>query len=131
MLMKKIMSLVVATVLILGLTGSVLAEQETYRVGMLLPLTGPSASGGQDAKKGVEMAVDYINADGGIKGKKLEMIYCDANDADSGIAETTRLIEVEKVQLVAWHIRKCRKFCRINYCRTAENCILRNGVSFS
>ncbi|MGI6739303.1 MAG: ABC transporter substrate-binding protein [Christensenellales bacterium] len=101
MLMKKIMSLVVATVLILGLTGSVLAEQETYRVGMLLPLTGPSASGGQDAKKGVEMAVDYINADGGIKGKKLEMIYCDANDADSGIAETTRLIEVEKVQLVA------------------------------
>ncbi|MGJ4850704.1 ABC transporter substrate-binding protein [Bacillota bacterium Meth-B3] len=100
--MKRWASMLLALALAVGLCGGTMAEDgQTYRVGMMLPLTGNLASGGQDAKKGVEMAVDYINEAGGIKGKPLEMIYCDANDADSGVAEVTRLIEVERVQVVA------------------------------
>ena len=100
--MKRRISMLLVLVLVMGSCGVALGEAgDTYRVGMMLPLTGSLASGGQDAKKGVEMAVDYINEAGGIQGIPLEMIYCDANDADSGVAEVTRLIEVEKVQVVA------------------------------
>ncbi|MGI6404411.1 MAG: ABC transporter substrate-binding protein [Oscillospiraceae bacterium] len=73
---------------------------DTYRVGVLLPLTGRMASGGQEAMRGLEMALDMVNENGGIQGKPLELIFCDANDADSGIAEATRLIEVEKVKVI-------------------------------
>lgn len=98
--MKKLISLILISALILMMGISACAEQETYRIGVMLPLTGVKSSGGQDAKKGIEMALERINSNGGIQGKQLELIICDANDADSAIAEIQRLIEIEKVQVV-------------------------------
>ena len=56
------------------------AADSVVKVGNIIPLSGPSASVGEQGKNAREMAVEEINAAGGIKslgGAKLEMIYDD------------------------------------------------------
>ena len=49
-------------------------DQETYRIGLACPLSGPSASYGDLMLYGAQTAVDEINAKGGVNGKKLELV---------------------------------------------------------
>ena len=65
-------------VLIIGLVISFLMlgcakEEEMINIGAILPMTGDFSSHGEDAKKGVDLAVDEINNRGGIKGKKISV----------------------------------------------------------
>jgi branched-chain amino acid transport system substrate-binding protein len=77
---------------------------DTVKIGNVEPLSGPSASFGQQGKKAREMAVEEINAAGGIKslgGAKLELIYADSkSDPNVGVTETERLINTDKVNIV-------------------------------
>ncbi len=50
-------------------------ENETIKIGIMVPLSGGLAEYGMDVKIGVEMAVDEINEDGGIGGKEVEAVY--------------------------------------------------------
>ena len=43
-------------------------------LGAVLPLTGSSATVGEDQRRGIELAVDYINSRGGVLGKPLKVI---------------------------------------------------------
>jgi branched-chain amino acid transport system substrate-binding protein len=83
---------------------SVSAADKMVKVGNILPLSGPSASVGQQGKNAREMAVEEINAAGGIKslgGAKLEMIYADSESKpEKGVAEAERLINTEKVDVL-------------------------------
>jgi branched-chain amino acid transport system substrate-binding protein len=84
---------------------SLSAMAETVvRIGNVEPLSGPSASVGQQGKNAREMAVEEINAAGGIKalgGAKLELIYADSkSDPNVGVTETERLINTDKVNIV-------------------------------
>lgn len=63
------------------------AGAEPYRIGAILPLTGPLASLGAGSKKGIEMAVAALNASGGISGRPIEVIYQDSlGDPKTGLA---------------------------------------------
>lgn len=77
---------------------------EAIKVGNIEPLSGPSASVGQQGKAARDMAVEEINAAGGIKslgGAKIQMIYADSESKpEKGVAEAERLINTEKVHVL-------------------------------
>ncbi len=87
-----------------GLSGTAGAADKVVRIGNIIPLSGPSASVGQQGKNAREMAVEEINAAGGIKslgGAKLEMLYADSESKpEKGVAEAERMINTEKVNLL-------------------------------
>ena len=92
----------VALSLALGSFG--LAQANTVKIGNIEPMSGPSATLGQQGKAAREMAVEEINAAGGIKslgGMKLELIYADSESKpEKGVAEAERLINTEKVHVL-------------------------------
>jgi branched-chain amino acid transport system substrate-binding protein len=88
----------------LGLAGAALAADKVVRVGNIIPLSGPSASVGQQGRNAREMALEEINAAGGIKslgGAKLELLYADSESKpEKGVAEAERFINTEKVHVL-------------------------------
>jgi branched-chain amino acid transport system substrate-binding protein len=84
--------------------GPALAEEKVIKVGNILPLSGPSASVGQQNKQAQDMAVEEINAAGGIKslgGAKIELLYADSESKpEKGVAEAERFINTEKVNVL-------------------------------
>ena len=80
------------------------ASTEVVKVGSLWPLTGGSASIGQEHADGVEMAIAEINANGGIKsmnGAKIELVVADTETSpDQGAIACERLITDENVSMI-------------------------------
>ena len=80
------------------------ASDNVVRIGNIIPLSGPSASVGQQGKNAREMAVEEINAAGGIKslgGAKLELYYADSESKpEKGVSEAERLINTKKVHVL-------------------------------
>lgn len=71
------------------------------RIGAVLPLTGDTASYGQAAKKGIDLAVAEINANGGLGGRPVEVIYeDDQGKAATAVSAMEKLISVNKVPVV-------------------------------
>jgi branched-chain amino acid transport system substrate-binding protein len=95
---------VAVAVFLLGTGTGLQAAEEVVRIGNIIPLSGPSASVGQQGRNAREMAVEEINAAGGIKslgGAKLEMLYADSESKpEKGVAEAERMINTEKVHLL-------------------------------
>ena len=81
-----------------------LAQPKAVKVGNILPLSGPSASVGQQNRYAQDMAIEEINAAGGIKslgGAKITMLYSDSESKpEKGVAEAERLINTEKVHVL-------------------------------
>ncbi len=70
---------------------------DTVRLGMTAPLSGPGASYG-DFAKGMEAYFAKVNADGGIHGRTIELLVRDdAYDPAKTVAETKRLVESDEV----------------------------------
>ena len=91
--------------LLLALPGtSLFAADAVVKIGNIIPLSGPSATVGEQGKNAREMAVAEINAAGGIAslgGAKLELIYADSESKpEKGVAEAERLINTEKVNVL-------------------------------
>jgi len=81
-------------------TVAALAE-ETIKVGIVLPLTGPQAKSGEIEKQSFDMALEEINEAGGIKGKRLEfLIRDDTGEPKVGRSVVEKLITMNKVILV-------------------------------
>lgn len=77
------------------------SKNDYLKIGAILPLTGNSASWGEQGKYGIELAVEDINSKGGINGKLVNVIYEDSKaipkDAVSAIQ---KLINADKVPAV-------------------------------
>ena len=91
MLYRTLIRAVVAGTLACVLSGAVLA-QETVKIGMILPLTGPFASTGKQIEAAARL---YMARNGStVAGKKIELIVKD----DTGTApETTKRIAQELI----------------------------------
>lgn len=77
------------------------AMKGAVNLGAVLPLTGSSASIGEDQRRGIELAVDKINSEGGVLGKKLNVIVEDsAGSANAAIGAAKKLTTVDKVPAV-------------------------------
>ena len=94
--------LLVAAALAL-LAGPALAQPKEIKIGFIYDVSGPFAGGGSEpAQLGTKAIVDYFNERGGVEGYKIVPIFADAQSkVDVAINEMTRLIEQEKVDLVA------------------------------
>lgn len=91
------------SILLVGILWSVspaLAE-DTVKIGLNYPKTGPYAAQGLDQWRATELAVEEINAAGGILGKKIEIVWRDSQSkADVTTVNVTELIDKEKVVMV-------------------------------
>lgn len=61
-----------------------------YRIGVLLPLSGPKADKGTPMKNAVELFVDRLNASGGIRGNKVRLVVKDDFDDPVKAGEAAR-----------------------------------------
>src|ERR1700754_581371 len=73
--------------------------QETIRVGVLLPLTGPLAKNGIENWEAMQIARDMINERGGVDGHKIEYVQGDATNPNAAISETERLITKDGIKI--------------------------------
>lgn len=80
------------------------ASGQDIKIGVILPLSGDNAAGGQILKQAFDLAVKEINDAGGIKslgGAKIKPIYSDdQNSPATGSKETERLITTENVAVM-------------------------------
>ncbi len=73
--MRRVVFLVVLVVSFI--IGSLAFAQETIKIGVVGPRTGPAAATGKAFEEGIAIALDHINAKGGVLGKKLEVVFED------------------------------------------------------
>lgn len=100
---RRVVLGVMAAALGAGGAGAQTPPQEVV-VGFVLPLSGGSATIGNQTKLGAQVAADQINAAGGIPslgGAKLKLVFADSQSKpDIGASETERLIQRETVSLL-------------------------------
>jgi branched-chain amino acid transport system substrate-binding protein len=83
------------------LLGGPAIAQNTIKVGVPMPLSGPAALYGEPAVKGMRMFVDEINAAGGVLGKKIELVVRDSKaSADEAVRVSREMILKEEVQFL-------------------------------
>ncbi|PWL17632.1 amino acid ABC transporter [Falsochrobactrum shanghaiense] len=70
-------------------------------IGAVLPLSGVNASGGEDLRRGMELAVKEVNEKGGVLGEPLRVIYEDSGNVPQRAIDAARkLVSVDNVALV-------------------------------
>jgi branched-chain amino acid transport system substrate-binding protein len=83
------------------LLGAPASAQNTIKVGIPMPLSGPAALYGEPAVKGARMFVYEINAAGGVLGKKIELVVRDSKaSADEAVRVSREMILKEEVQFL-------------------------------
>ena len=96
--------LISAIVIGIGLAGAPGSwGQETIKIGILGPMTGPSSDIGEPMMQGAKLAADEINAQGGVKSanRKIELVVVDdeASPAKS-VSGAQKLINRDKVAVI-------------------------------
>src|SRR3989344_1145479 len=106
--MKKLLLLIVLILIVWGswkLLGNVKVENtanaETYKVGVMVLLTGDAAVYGEPALNLYRLALEEINEAGGVNGRKLELVVEDSKcNGKDGANASQKLINVDKVQVI-------------------------------
>lgn len=82
--------------------GASAANADLVKIGVLAPLTGPTASDGEEFVRGVELAVKEANASGGVAGHTFEVVTADVVDhsAANVSAAAERLIGTDGVHVI-------------------------------
>ncbi|MEO1611735.1 MAG: ABC transporter substrate-binding protein, partial [Pseudomonadota bacterium] len=78
------------------------ATAEVVKIGLLAPVTGPSAADGQDFVDGLTWAIEEANAAGGIAGNTFELVVADVKDhsAANVSSATERLLGTDGVEVI-------------------------------
>ena len=101
--MRKLIGILVVVALVataVGFSGCA-KKAEEIKIGAILPLTGGAGKYGEDAKLGIDLAVDEINVQGRINGKKVKVIYEDnQSNPQQSVAAIRKLITVDKVPAI-------------------------------
>lgn len=73
----------------------------SYKIGVMLPLTGDGAAYGLPIREAFAIGLDEINAKGGVNGRKLEPIYEDSKcNPKDGNAAAQKLVNLDKVKVI-------------------------------
>jgi len=75
------------------------SAQQTIKIGVINPFSGPLALYGGEMTRGFELAADQVNASGGLIGRKVEIIRGDASNPQQGIAAVEQLVNRNKVDI--------------------------------
>ena len=95
----------VVMAVLLGALAPAAWAQETVKVGLIQPLSGPVAASGNYVRMGAEIGRDWINGRGGVLGRQVQLLIED-NKSDPKEAATAaeKLIVRDKVPVIvgAW-----------------------------
>lgn len=73
-------------------------QTETVQVGAILSFTGPAAAFGEEARRGIDLAVEEINSQGGIDGKEVSVVYeDDATNPTKAVSAWSKVVNVDGV----------------------------------
>ena len=76
-------------------------EAKEIKIGAILPLTGSAAPYGENAKRGIELALSEINSKGGINGRLIKVIYEDSKtDPKEAVSALNKLFSLEGIRLI-------------------------------
>ncbi len=102
---RAIRALSVALAIVFAVGAPAAQAQDSVKVGVIQPLSGPVAASGNYVRMGAEIARDWINGKGGVLGRKVELLIED-NKSDPKEAATAaeKLIIRDKVPIIvgAW-----------------------------
>ncbi len=106
--MKKIrgclvflITLLCANATVFTVSGGSAAAEETVKIGLNYPETGPYAKEGLNQRRSADLAAEEINAAGGILGKKVQLVYRDTKaNAKVGKETAIELFDKEGVQMI-------------------------------
>lgn len=88
-------------VLVASQKNSTAPKLTSYKIAILLPLTGDTASYGEPGRNVFELAAKEINGKGGVNGIPLELVYEDSKcDGTAAVNAAQKLVNVEKVQAI-------------------------------
>ena len=90
--MLKSISLTVVTLafaFIILSPNAISAKESSFKLGLMLCLTGGCAEWGQNSLKGIQLAVDEINESGGVLSKKIEILTQDTRESGNGANAVT------------------------------------------
>lgn len=74
-------------------------KANTFRFGVVIPLTGPGAALGDLIKRGLDLGLEDVNAN--ASGKRLEAIYEDSKtNPNQGLTAFRKLVDVDNVDFV-------------------------------
>ena len=92
----------VAALTLAAMLCSATAYADLVKIGVLAPLTGPTASDGEEFVRGVDLAVKEANANGGVAGHMFEVVKADVVDhsAANVSAAAERLIGTAGVHVI-------------------------------
>lgn len=94
--------------IVLGAAGYFLAHptemkeaDDSYKIGVVLGLTGPESIWSDYARKAADLAVEEVNNAGGINGHPVELVYEDSKSDPAGsVSAFQKLINVDHVSVV-------------------------------
>ena len=75
--------------------------QETLRIGLLGPLSGPLAKLGQETVIGAQIAAQMTNERGGVNGRQVEFVTADTPTPDLAKSQVERLVTQEGLKVIA------------------------------
>ncbi len=79
---------------------AVLAQKPPIKLGVLLPLSGPLATLGNDVFRGFQLAQEWANAEGGVFGQPVEFVVGDVPSSTEAVSQATRLINKDGVKVI-------------------------------
>lgn len=81
---------------------SPVASADVVKIGLLAPLTGPSASDGQEFVNGATWAIEDANEKGGVAGHTFELVTADVKDGSAANVSSAaeRLIGTDGVEFI-------------------------------
>lgn len=102
--------------------------QEKWRIGVLATLEGALTSLGEDALRGLELAIKQRN--GKLLGRDIETIVFPTNASpDSAIRGIRKLVEQDRVQLVIGPVSGSEGIAIRDYSKTQPGVTFLNGSS--
>ena len=104
-----------------GISVPGVSQAQTVKIGVIQPITGPIAYGGQAAANGHKLAVKDINAGGGVdvKGKKykIELVIEDSKGVPKeSMAAANKLISRDRVPLIMGDFTSSSTFASAEVC---------------
>ncbi|MGL4234286.1 MAG: ABC transporter substrate-binding protein, partial [Casimicrobium sp.] len=111
-----------------ALSGSVLAQGQPVKIGLLATLEGPFAAGGADGMRGAELAVRQRG--GVVAGRKIEIIKASSNATpDVAVNAVRKLVEQDKVDIMVGPLSGGEGIAVKDYSKTQPSITFINGGS--
>ncbi len=83
-------------------------KQESVRIGVAGPMTGPEAKMGTDFRNGASIAMEEWNAKGGVLGKKVDLVIGDdQSDPKQAVAAANKLVNEGVVGVIGHFNSSC------------------------